>query len=301
MEIKDNNVCHIEGILSEVDIKKGSFIKNGSPMESIGGVIKIKVNQQLNGENVDLEVPVHMFAAKLTNQGEPNPAYESIERIMTDYVSIAAGGIEKADAVRINRGQITMNEYYNNNGVLVSFPRIMSSFVNKISHAECKPEASFITTFAIGQAGFKIDKDGVEDPNTYCITAILPKFGGKVDVVPFIATNKGVIDVISNYWKKGDTVKATGKLNFSSKVEIVKEEIDFGDPVEKPRTISVSELIITGGNQTPLEGDFAYDNAELDKGLAMRNAALEASKNKNNGKKSGASSNAGAGFGNLGF
>ena len=84
------NRVKIEGILSEIDIRPSSFIKNGQTVESIGGTIKVKVNQKINGEDTILEVPVHMFASKLTNKGTPNPAYETIKRIAEEFVSIAA-------------------------------------------------------------------------------------------------------------------------------------------------------------------------------------------------------------------
>ena len=76
------NIVRIEGILSETDLKYGSFEKNGNKVNSIGGVIKIQVNQEINGESVTLEVPVHMFASEYTNKGTKNPAYQSIERVM---------------------------------------------------------------------------------------------------------------------------------------------------------------------------------------------------------------------------
>ena len=37
------NKTKIEGVLAEVDIKPGSFKKNGQDMESIGGSILVKV------------------------------------------------------------------------------------------------------------------------------------------------------------------------------------------------------------------------------------------------------------------
>ena len=70
------NSVKIEGILSEIDLDYGSFVKNGATVESIGGTIKVQVTQKINGEDAILEVPVHMFASKLTNKGTPNPAYE---------------------------------------------------------------------------------------------------------------------------------------------------------------------------------------------------------------------------------
>jgi len=273
------NKVKIEGILSEVDIKKGSFVKNGKTLESISGVIKIKVSQEINGESVQLEVPVHMFATKFTNSGASNPAYESIERVMTEYTSIAAaGGEDNADRVRITAGQISMNEYYGQNG-LVSYPRITASFVNKIKKDDCTPEATFSVEFVVASKDYEVDADGVET-NKYKIQAVLPQYGGKVDLVPFYALSNGVIDAISSYWNEADTVKAVGKLNFSSRSEKYMKQVDFGDPIPDYRTINVSELIITGGTQFPLEGDFAFAAEDIRKALAERKVRLEENKNK---------------------
>ena len=108
--IKDGNVVKIEGILSEIDIDHKEFVKNGNTVKAIGGVIKIRVDLATNGDTTTLEIPVHMFASALTNAGQPNPAYESINRVMTEYTSIAAAGIDAADRVRITNGNIRMNE-----------------------------------------------------------------------------------------------------------------------------------------------------------------------------------------------
>ena len=105
-------------------------------------------------------------------------------------------------------------------------------------------------------------------------------------------------------FRSGDTVKASGRLNFSSRTEVTYQEVDFGEPIKQERTISVSELILTGGSATPLEGDFAYDADEIREALAKRTAKLEADKVK---KASQAKSStkaapaAGKGFADLGF
>lgn len=292
------NKVKIEGILSEVDIKNGSFVKNNKTLESIGGVIKIKVTQDINGETVNLEVPVHMFATKYTNSGASNPAYESIERVMKEYTSIAAAGSEEdADRVRITAGQISMNEYYGQNG-LVSYPRITASFVNKIKKADCSPEATFSVEFVVASKDYEVDADGVET-NRYKIISALPQYGGKVDLIPFYALSNGVIDAISSYWNEGDTVKAIGKLNFSSKTEKYMKQVDFGEPIADYRTVNVSELIITGGTQFPLEGEFAFSQEEIRKGLADRKVRLEESKNKT--KKPKAAPSLSAAVSDLGF
>ena len=48
------NKVKIEGTLAEVDIKLGSFEKNGRTMESIGGSISVKVVQKINGKEKEL-------------------------------------------------------------------------------------------------------------------------------------------------------------------------------------------------------------------------------------------------------
>lgn len=302
LQTKENSV-KIEGILSEIDIKTGSFKKNGVDTNSIGGVIKIRVNQEINGVEAELEIPVHMFASQYTNKGTPNPAYESIERIMNEYVSIAASDIDHADRVRITNGQLQMNEYYGQNGNLIAFPRVTASFINKIRKDECKPTATFSVVFMVGNKGFETDKDGVET-DKYKIVGMVPQYGGKIDVIPFYAINKGVIDGVSNYWNEGDTVKAAGKLNFTSRTETRKVEVDFGEPQEETRTVSVSELIITGGSSSPLEGEFALNADDVTAALAERKNRLAALKEKGSqrgtsGKAPAAS--AGSKFKDLGF
>lgn len=294
---ESENKVKIEGILSEVDLAPKTFNKNGQTVDAIGGVIKVRVNQKIDGKDTELEIPIHMFAAKFTNAGAPNPAYESISRIQNEYTSIAAGGIDRADRVRITNAKIAMNEYYGQNGNLISFPRITASFVNKIRKDECKPEAKFTANIVIGKMAYETDADGVET-DTFKIVGFLPQFGGKVDVVPFYTRSKNVIDGISGFWKEGDTVTAIGKLNFTSRTETTTVEVAFGEPTEKTRTITVSELLITGGSD-PLDGEFAIDNDEIKNALAERKSRLDALKDR--GAKAPAQKPASSKFADLGF
>ena len=296
------NVARIEGILSETDLKYGSFEKNGEKKNSIGGVIKIQVNQEINGESVTLEVPVHMFASEYTNKGTKNPAYQSIERIMNEYTSIAAaGGTANADCVRVTNGKITMNEYYGQDGRLIAFPRITASFVNKVKADELAPKAEFSTQFVVAKKQMETDNEGVET-GRYKVTGIVPQYGGRVDVIEFVTSNPKVIEAVKQYWTENDTVSAVGRLNFSSRTETVIKEVDFGEPQETTRTISVSELVITGGSSTPLEGDFAYDMDDIQAALAERKTRLDASKSKSaSGKTRNAPEKTTKGTVDLGF
>ena len=279
------NRVRIEGILSEINLKYGSFVKNGATVDNIGGSIKVLVDQIINDEAVELEIPVYMFATKLTNAGKPNPAYESIEKVMTEFTSIASGaGKAGADKVRITGATIRMNEYYNQQGQLVSFPRINASFVAKAT-GEFRPEASWSLEFAVSSMDFVTDNEGVEvEPKKLRIKVIVPQYGGKVDTMELYATNPRVIDAVTSYWENSKTYSAKGRLNFTSTTREVIEECDFGEPDVRYQTVSVSELVVTKGTQSPMEDEKAFAPAELATALKEHKAYLETLKDKTNNK-----------------
>ena len=278
------NTVTIEGVLSEVDVNYGSYVKDNKTVECIRGTITVLVNETINGEDSTCEIPVVVFSPKFKKDGGENPAYSSIEKVKNEFTSIAAaGGINGADRVRITGAQIKMNEYFGANGQLISYPRINASFINKIKKDDCKPTAIFTCEMVVAQKNYKVDSDGVEvEPRTLCVKGILPQFGGSVDVIDFVCSNENVASVVDEYWEVNSTVKVQGRLNFSSKVETIKEELDFGEPVERKRTVSTSELVITGGAKTPLEGEYAFSMDDIQSGLAQRKMRLEKSKEKAN-------------------
>lgn len=302
------NFVRIEGLLSEINLEKKSFKKKDASggivdMPSIGGTISVKVEQTLpSGETKILEIPVHMFAAQLKNDGNPNPAYTSAENIMNNFNSIAAVGEEQADAVRITGASIESNEYYSRTGKFVRFPRIKGNFVNKISRIDMKPTATFSTVFVVGEADYVLDKDGVPT-DKFCVRGIVPQWGGRVDVVDFYAANENVVNAIQSTWEKGQTVKGSGRLNFTSETRTITREVAFGDAEEEVRTYSISELVLTGGSE-PADGEFAWDAGEIQNALAERKVRLENMKEKAqqaaNARPAVAPAQK-AGFDNLGF
>lgn len=290
------NKVFIEGILSEIDIVERTYTKDGVQNNALAGQIKVRVEQKINGVDKILEIPVHVFVNEMTKKGTKNPAYESIDTVRREFISIASGaGVEGADRIRISGASIQMNEYWADENRLSSYPRINASFVQRVKRDEFTPKAQFSTELVVSKMINEVDKDGVETGRLK-VEGILPQYGGRVDVVPFIAENPNVVDAITQYWQPKDTVKVSGKLNFSSTVEIYTEEQGFGEPIEKKRTINVSELVITGGSQTPLEGDFAFNEEEIKNALAERKARLENRKAKELARSSSRTAPAQSGF-----
>ena len=268
------NKIYIEGILAENDLNYGSYTKDGKTVEMISGKVTVKVTKPINGVEKELMIPVHYFQQKYKKDGNPNPVYTSLETAMKEYVSIAASDEASADRVRIT-ASLEMNEYYPQPGKLSSFPRLRASFINRITKDQCHPKAEGQIEFCVGEKSNETSADG-ELTGRLIFKAIVPQYGGKVDVIPLYAANSNVIDVVDNYWNSGDTVKAKVKLNFTSETREIVEEVDFGEPTVRTRTINLSEILIVGGNQTPYDEDSAFSKSDIQAGLADRKARLAA-------------------------
>lgn len=266
------NVCNIEGILSEVNITTGVGKKSNKPY--IMGEVKVKTTELINGVETELEIPVRVFANQHKNDGSLNPAYESIERIqsMTSLAS-CGGDIAKADKISFSNASIQMNEFYNKEDKLVSYPTIRGTFSRKVEDSKYQPAATFANVIVVG--GFKEETDRNGDlTGRLIVKGILPQWGGVVDVVDYIVANEAAKTHIQSYWQKGDTVRVAGIVNFSSTVETQVIEMGFGDPEVKRRTRSVTELLITKGSQGALDAEFAYDAEDISEALTKRQAYL---------------------------
>ena len=276
------NKVKIEGILEEIDLTETTFNKDGRSTEAIRGSFTVRVETEINKEPKTLSVPVSVFVPKY-KKDQPTVVradYAKYHDMMTSWVSIAAGGLENADCVRVNNGKIQSNEFWGRNGQLVSTCRISQGFIDKIPRDKMHPEASFSVIFAVGdEPKYEVDKDGVETKR-FKLRGLVPTYSGGLNVVDFYAYNPGVISAISSYWQKGDTVKAKGVLNFSYKTETYVPEVDFGEATPETRTVSVNELVLTGGNSNPIDGEMAMTTDEITNALAARQAHLEELKNK---------------------
>ena len=268
------NEVTIEGILNEVNLREDTD-KNGKPV--IFGSFTLKTTNTINGAEIVTEIPVRVYQKKMTNAGKPNPAYENAERIMKTFVSVAAGGEENADYLKIDgSGNIYENCFIStNSGQVISSPAVRASFVNKIKPSEYNPGAKFKNIIVIGKKIPEVDKEGVET-GALIIKGILPQWGGRADAVDFVVRNKNAINHIEKNWNEGDTVLVAGCINFTSEVSEVEEGGSFGEPIVTRRTRTVRELVITGGHDYPLtEEEGAYNLDDIGVAINERTARIE--------------------------
>ena len=131
------------------------------------------------------------------------------------------------------------------------------------------------------------------------VQGVVPQYGGKVDLLDFRVCSHEAIEHIRANWSKGDTVKVNGKLNFSSTTIREEEATGFGEPIVNVRTVSVNDLIITGGSASSYEGDAAIDTNEVTTALTERQQRMMALKKQSETKNAPAPKK--NDFANLGF
>lgn len=279
------NSVQIVGILSEINIRPVTYEKDGYTRNALAGDIKVRVNQKINNVDVECEIPVYYFTSEKTNAGEPNKAYIALQTAIDTLKSIAAVGYDEADAVRINAADtakgfahaIRMNEYWKPDGTLSAYPRIHATFISKIDRDKMVPKATFEME-AVIKSMVKEIKDDMETGRLR-ISAIIGQYNS-VDAIELVTSSPSVSDAVQSYWNVNDTVHFRGYLNFSSKTETVLNDTGFGEPMEETRTIRVSELVISGGDPTPLEGEQAISPEEVNAALAQKKIKLENDKAK---------------------
>ena len=275
------NSVIVEGILSEVDLEKKTYEKDGKMVDCIRGEIKVHV--ELDGK--DLEIPVRFFANKLTKTNNESPAYTNLLNFLETAKSIAAVGKDEADAVRVSGASIMMNEYFTPDNRFVTYPAVRASFINIIKRSDMAYKAVANMAMVINSMAMVTDKDGVEvDPATLRIIGMTVGYNGYTDLVPVITDNPQYISAIQATYNEGDAIEVSAKLYFTSSQVTTYEEVEIGDPIEHTRTVSTSDLKISGVKSSEL-GTEAYSAAEVNSALASREARIENKKTANAQKK----------------
>lgn len=275
------NIVVIEGVLQEIDLKEGVSDRNGQKRDYIAGTITIEVAQTVNGVEEVHEVPVSVYANKLKNDGNPNPAYKNIDELRKGYASLASGAGAAADKVRVSRGELQENTF-SSDGRTISTFRIRNSFFNRVT-ADPQPTAAFKNKIVLLSIAPEILND--VETNRLKIMGALVCYGGRVDVLTYYVEDPTAIAYITKNWQEGDTVIVSGRLRFSAATveqKAPQEEVGFGEAMQTSTTRRVRELIITSGSPGGLDEEESYDaGGEITHALAERKAriAAEASKN----------------------
>lgn len=259
-----------------------------------GTLLEIRHSEWSNKEGINIELDIEVAENEVhtvygmskykKKDGTDNGIAKGFQTIIDEYLSVAKHGREEADKVRVTRGKIDLNEYYGQDGILRSFPKIFTNFVNRLKADDVfDPKAEFGVEVFVKSVSPEIKND--EETGRVKINAIIPMYGGKVIPFEFMVSEEGSDFVESNY-DIGCTTKIFGDIvNFKETIE--KEvPVAFGKPKKEVTHKTIREYLVTGGLD-PYEEDSvnAYTIEAIQKAMVEREAYLEELKNKNKDDK----------------
>lgn len=277
-ETQSKNIVNIVGILKELEIEEKTS-KAGK--DFVAGRAVIKVDQEINGKLRECEIPVDIYANKLTSTGAVSKLYPMVVKYKEDFTSLAAcpeDQPELASKVVINGASLNENAWIDTRtGQPISSIRVRSNFLNKVK-GDYEPGATFEITGVILN---KIEETKDDQPTGRLkVKVAVVQYQGTVDVLDLIAESESAVNFIQNNYEEGDTVNLTGRINMSHTVRTWYEEQGFGEPIKRQQTESCRELIILGGSPSGLEDTYSYDANDIKAGLAARTARIQELKNK---------------------
>lgn len=299
-KVESVNSLVINGTLSELDIRQD---KTSDGREYVRGRATIRVDQEINGEVVENDIPVSMFSMKKKKDGTLNPNYDRILKYQTELVPMSI--VEDASqASRIYVGgtaaSIEENLFVNKQGNLTSTFQISSNFINKARKDE-DDAATFEFTGVIGKMKAETDREG-EETGRLIVSFIVFGYNGRANVIDLIAEDvpgSNAKTFIEGHWEEGDTVSVAGIIKMSFKTIEWEEEQGFGDPIKRHRTVSSRELLIKKGAGEGFEESLSYDPDLVNLALEEREKYKQEVLNKN--QSSGSASSTGKKKPNLGF
>lgn len=280
---ESTNEVEIAGILSEMSLEEKTTA-DGRGYVSCRATVK--VDQEINGEMVECEIPVRFFSMALKSDGSPNKIYQSIVNFKNQFTSLAAcpdDQPELASKVVISHGRIEENIWVDStSGEARTNFQISSNFMNA-PRGDFEEKATFELSGVILGTTPEVDGDG-NDTGRLKIKFGVVRYNGRIDVIDLIAASDNAVNFINQNWNEGDTVSLNGRVSFNVSTKTIVEDQGFGEPIKRTKTISVKELIVLGGSSSGLEEEYSYDNDDVKAALANRQQRIEEAKTKANTK-----------------
>lgn len=269
------NVC---GLLNELEVVEGV---TADGREYVRETAKIRADQDISGVATESEIPVKFFAMRKKKDGSNNKIYDSLLQNKEKFISVAAAE-DESQASRVSiTGILEENTYFGPDGTEYNGFQVSAKFLNKARPTD-KEKAQFRVSGVIANMHPE-EKDG-EETGRLIVQLVIIGYQGKANVVSMVAAGSPA-EFIEKNWSVGDTVTATGKINLNYKTIVITEEQGFGEPIERERTISNRELVITGGSPCGLDEALSYDADDIKVALANRKSNLEEQKANAGAKK----------------
>lgn len=271
-QIQFENSAIVEGEALDCTIERKEFTDNeGKKYYALAGELVLKTTENETHT-------ARYFVKELNSKGEPNKIYENVKKALEDLVTlkdISTNPKEYEGATpskfRI-RGELSLNEYYNEADQLQSQLTIRGVFLNRVKDdSTYNPKAEFDVEGIVIKAIPEVDKEENETGRAK-VTLLIPTYNSALPI-EFISRSEDGEYILDNF-ETGMTVNIYGKIvNYSKKIEIEKEA-GFGESKKEIRWENVRELRIVGGRIYDEENPKTLSEEEIKELSTRRNVYL---------------------------
>ena len=250
----------------------------------ISGTVDVATDEELL--NV---IQVHFtYVTETTSSGNTNQTYVNLKKIIEGAKTVISDGPEEAMKLRIDTA-LALNDFYNNNGDLVSTKVNEGGFVT-ILNGELSPEeerntftADMLITSVIRT---EADPEKNVEKDYLTVKGAIFNFRNNLLPVDFKVTNEQGMEYFESLDASQSNpvfTKLWGKIKSANIPNEVKEDSAFGEAVVRTFTKKVKEWIITGSAKEPYDfGDeTVLTTDELTKAMQDRELLLADTKKRN--------------------
>ena len=250
----------------------------------ISGTVDIATDEELL--NV---IQVHFtYVTETTSSGKVNQTYVNLKKIIEGAKTVVSDGPEEAMKLKVDTA-LALNDFYNNNGDLVSTKVNEGGFVT-ILNGELSPEeerntftADMLITSVIRT---EADPEKNVEKDYLTVKGAIFNFRNNLLPIDFKVTNEQGMEYFESLDASQSNpvfTKLWGKIKSANIVNEVKEDTAFGEAAVRTYTKKVKEWVITGSAKEPYDfGDESVLTAdELTKAMQDRELLLADTKKRN--------------------
>ena len=257
------NKVTLQGLLMESSLERRTDTRGKAYLA--GGIHVMTSN--------DCIVPAEVFTYKIKNNGDANPLYDRLEKLV-DFPTAATVGADDAPRVSITGARIQDNSFYSDrDNRIANNWRIGAAFINSVAK-DAKELNEFEVEGVVASIKEVVGTDG-ESTGGYNLKLLNVGYGNRVNEVTLRFDEKEAIDYINNTYNVGDLVTLCGTILYEQK-EVTKERpTSFGKPVIQTYTNTTRLLKITAGTEPVGSDEHEFKLKELQAIVVERNKEIE--------------------------
>src|SRR5690606_12712245 len=144
-------------------------------------------------------------------------------------------------------GDLRLNEYAGQDGVIRSFPLIQGTFVNRLPETDTSEDkAGFDVEGMVGKVVDEFDRSG-DETGRKKVTLLIPLYNSVIPVEFVVDAGKGA-EYIEDNFTNGKSVRIYGEMVNFRQVHKKEVEMGFGENKIEEKVTFVNELLIKGGS-----------------------------------------------------